>query len=147
MADNATMEYASKYDLNEVDKRLSKEMQENRDHIVEHSKEIARLEAVYKSLEGLPLTITNLDKTITVIGSNLESMDRNLADVRRSVSEQEQAIKEIRSENTKQSADIEQIDNKSKIDILVLLKNNFWKILSALAIGYAIIDIIMKKGG
>lgn len=147
MPETVGLEYATKYDLNSVDKRLSKEMQENRDHINEHSQEIARLGAVYKQLEALPLTITNLDKTITIISSNLEKMGENLNEVKDSVQEQEQAIKEIRAENNKQNEDIESIDNKSKIDIMVLIRDNFWKILSVIAAGYVVIDIIMKQGG
>lgn len=149
MAETTTtnvIEYATKQDLNAVDKRLSRELETNRDNIREHTREIARLDAVYKHLEGLPVIIMNLDKTITIISGNLESMDRNLSDVRNSVQEQEQAIKEIKAENNKQTNDIEKIDNKSKIDIMVFIKDNFWKVLSALAVGYALIEIILKKG-
>lgn len=150
MADNQTsntvIEYATKQDLNSVDKRLTRELQDNRENIREHTREIARLDAVYKHLEGLPLTIANLDKTITIISGNLESMDRNLTDVKTSVQEQEQAIKEIKAENSKQTDDIKNIDNKSKIDIMLFVKDNFWKVLSALAVGYALIEIILKRG-
>ena len=146
MADNGVVEYATKQDLNSVDKRLSRELQDNRDNIREHTREIARLDAVYKHLEGLPLTITNLDKTITIISGNLESMGRNLTDVKASVQEQGQAIKEIKAENSKQTNEIEKIDNKSKIDIMEFIKDNFWKVLSALAVGYALIEIVLKRG-
>lgn len=144
--DTEKMEFASKYDLNNVDHRLSEEIRENREIIDEHSKEIARLEAVYKSLEGLPDTIANLDKTIAIIGNNLESMDRNLADVKESVSFQEQAIKDLKGENRTQNENIERIDNKSKIDWAEFVTKNFWKILCILGIGYAIIKSILKGG-
>lgn len=146
MAESTVMEYATKQDLNSVDKRLSRELENNRDNIREHTREIARLDAVYKHLEGLPLTITNLDKTITIISGNLESMDRNLNDVKTSVQEQEQAIKEIKEENNKQTDDIKNIDNKSKIDIMLFIKDNFWKVISALAGLYVLIEIILKRG-
>lgn len=141
------VEYVGRMELENVDRRLSKEIKENRDHIDEHSKSISRLEAVYSSLEYLPITITNLEKTMAVIGNNLETMDRNIADVKKSVEQQEQTIKNIKDENARQNANIEAIDDKSKIDIMLVIKNNFWKILSILAVGYALIDTIMKKGG
>lgn len=143
----ADMEYVGRGELSEVDHRLTKEIKENRANIEENSKNIARLEAVYKSLEGLPLTITNLDKTMTVISGNLSSMEKNLSSVEDSVSKQAQAIEDLRAENMKQNDSLEKIDNKSKVDILLFAKENFWKLLSALAVGYAVIEIIMKRVG
>lgn len=146
MDNNDKMDYVTRPELMAVDQRLTAEVKENRDYIDEHSREIARLEAVYRSLESLPGTIANLDKTITVIGSNLESMDKNLNDVRQSVSNQEQAIKEIRGENKTQNESIERIDNKSKVDWAEFVTNNFWKILCAVAVGYAIIKTLIDGG-
>lgn len=142
--DNDKVEYITKYDLNSLDKRLSSEIKENRDYIDEHSREIARLEAVYRSLENLPNTIASLDKTITVIGTNLESMDKNLADVKESVSNQELTINELRGENKNQNKHIERIDNKSKIDWAEFVTDNFWKLFGAFALLYAIIKSIQK---
>lgn len=137
--DNEKLEYATKYDLNSLDKRITGDIKENREYIDEHSKAIARLEAVYNSLEGLPLTITNLDKTITVIGSKLESMDKNLEDVKESISQQEEAINEIRKENKGQNEEITKIDNKSKIDWAEFVTKNFWKVFGIIAVLYAVI--------
>lgn len=146
MSDNNN-EYVSRPELESVDRRLSKEIVENRTHIESHSREIARLEAVYQSLEGLPVTISSLEKTMSVISNNLESMDRSISDVQKNVSEQKQAIKELRAENTRQNDSLERIDSKSKIDVMVLIRDNFWKLLSLVAVGYAVVEIIMKKVG
>ncbi len=139
-------EFATKFDLNAVDKRLTSEIKENREYIDAHSQKIARLEAVYQSLENLPLTITNLDKTITVISGKLESMDRNIEEVKESVAEQGQIIKEVKSENSAQSENIRKIDNKSKIDWAVFITNNFWKILSVCGIIYIVVRLILDGG-
>lgn len=140
------MEYATKHDLDSVDNRLTAELREHREYIDEHSREIARLEAVYKSLESLPNTIANLDKTITVIGSNLESMDRNLENVRKSVANQEQTIHEIRAENKSQNESIHKIDDKSKIDWAEFVTKNFWKIFCIFGILYVIIKVFLEGG-
>ncbi len=141
------MEYATKHDLDSVDQRLTTELREHREYIDAHSREIARLEAVYQSLESLPNTIANLDKTITVIGNNLESMDRNLEDVRQSVSNQEQTIQEIRKENKSQNETIHKIDDKSKIDWAEFITKNFWKIFCIFGVIYAILRVTLEGGG
>lgn len=138
-------EYATRYDLNTVDARLSDEIKQARDYIDVHSREIAKLEAVYQNLERLPDTIANLDKTITVISNNLGSMNQNLNDVRKSVETQEQAIQDIKGENKNQNENIERIDNKSKIDWAVFLTNSFWKILCIGGVLYAIIKAILER--
>lgn len=140
-------EYISRPEFTELDHRLSKEIKTNREGIEQHSKEIARLEAISKSLESLPMALTNLEKTMVVISSSMEGMDRNMEDVKRSVSEQERAIKDLRAENTRQNESLEKIDNKSKVDILLFAKENFWKIFSIIAIGYVVVDLIMRKMG
>lgn len=145
MADN--MEYVGRAELSEVDHRLTKEIKENREHIDSHSREIARLEAVYQSLEGLPSTISNLERTMTTISSTIETVGKNLNEVRESVQEQEQNIREIKSENKRQNESISRIDNKSKIDIMVLVRDNFWKVLSVIAAGYVVFDFVLKKMG
>lgn len=139
-------EHITKYDLNNLDKRLSAEIRENRKKIEENSDMISRLEAVYKSLEGLPLTITNLDKTITVIGANLDSMDRNLKDVKESVTTQAEAIREIRKENKQQNESIDKIDNKSKVDWAEFITNNFWKIFAVCGILYIAAKVFIEGG-
>lgn len=143
----ADMEYVSRNELENTDRRLSKEIKENRDHIDEHSKSIARLEAVYESLEGLPNTISNLERTMTTISSTIETVGKNLNEVKQSVHEQEQSINEIKSENKRQNESISRIDNKSKIDIMVMVRDNFWKLLSVVAAGYIVFDFVMKKMG
>lgn len=140
-------EYISRPEFTELDHRLSKEIKTNREGIEQHSRELARLDAVYNSLEGLPVAIMNLEKTMVVISNSIETMGNNLNEVKNSVHEQEQNIKEIKKENMKQNEEIESIDNKSKVDIMLLIRDNFWKILSLLAVGYAVVEIIMKKAG
>lgn len=140
------IEYATKYDLNRVDKRLTQEISANREKIEEHDRTLSRLETLYASLEGLPSTIVSLDKTITIIGNNLESMSKNLEEVRKDVHLQGQAINNINSDNKEQNEKIEEIDNKSKIDLLEFVTKNFWKIFSLLGVGYLVIKSILEGG-
>lgn len=132
-------EFVTKYDLNVVDKRLTAEIAESRKSIDEHTHTIARLETMYSSLESLPTTISNLDKTITLIGANLDSMDKSLNEVKESVNKQGNSIETLRAENKKQNESIKKIDGKSKIDWAEFITGNFWKIISAVAIIYAIV--------
>lgn len=152
MEDHGNLELVTKYDLNQLDKRLGESLHEIREQLNRNSQSIVRLEAVYNSLEGLPNTITNLDKTITAIGYNLKSMDRNLADVKVSVSKQGEAIERLENENKtqneaihQQDEDIQRVDNKSKIDWAVFLTNNFWKVLGIGGVLYAVVRIILDK--
>lgn len=144
MGTDNNLEYASKYDLNTVDQRLSVEIQENREKINEHSKEIARLEAVYESLENLPNTISNLDKTMLIIGNRLAVMENNIDEVKENVSYQKKVIQELKGENAEQNQNITRIDNKSKIDWADFVTKNFWKILCIFGGGYAIIKLILE---
>lgn len=152
MENHGSFDYATKYDLNQLDKRLGDQLHDIREQLNINSQAIVRLEAVYNSLEGLPNTITNLDKTITAIGYNLESMDKNLADVKNSVSKQGEAIERLENENKTQNEairqqddDIQRVDNKSKIDWAVFLTNNFWKVLGIGGVLYAVVRIILDK--
>lgn len=137
---------ATRYDLNALDTRLTSDIKENREYIDMHSQKIAKLEAVYQSLENLPFTITNLDKTITIISGKLESMDKNIEEVKESVEEQGQIIKDVKSENMKQNENIARVDNKSKIDWAVFLTNNFWKVLGVCGVLYIAIKTIIDGG-
>lgn len=145
MSGDAGSEFATKYDLNNLDKRLTKEINDDRERINGQSRAISRLEAVYASLAGLPDAIANLDKTTTVIGANLELMNKNIEEVKKSVSEQQQSINNISAENIKQDEDINRIDNKSKIDWAVFITNNFWKIFALGTAAYVIIRFAIDK--
>lgn len=142
---NVTIKYASEYDLNRVDKRLSSEIKDNRDRIDDNSERIVKLETVYATLEELPNTIVNLDKTITIIRTNLESMNQNIREVREMVSLQEKAVETIRIESKRYGEDIARVDNKSKIDWAVFVTNNFWKIFLIFGAVYCITKFIIEK--
>lgn len=117
------------------------------DRLTNVDKSIAKLETLYNSLEGLPTTITNLDKTITVIGSKLESMDRNISDMKQSISNQEFTIQSIQKENTSQNESIGKIQNKTKVDWADFITQNFWKVLGIGGILYVAIRFILEQGG
>lgn len=116
------------------------------DRLSDIDKSISKLETLYNSLEGLPGTITNLDKTITIIGGKLESMDKNISEMRNSISSQSHVIQSLQSENTKQNEHIHKIDNKSKIDWAEFVTHNFWKIIMIFGVGYVIIKQLISGG-
>lgn len=138
-------EYVTKYDLNAVDKRLSAEAKENRDRIDEHTQKISKLESLYESLEELPATMASLDKTISLIGNNLSSMDKNIEEVKADVLAQSETIAEMRKEHTEMHEEIEEVDNKSKVDWAVFITNNFWKIVAVCGIIYIVAKEIIGK--
>lgn len=132
--------------LNEFKIQNTKTHERMFDKIEEIGKKVARLETMYDSLEGLPSTISNLDKTITIIGNKLESMDQNLRDMKESVTEQKYAIRSIQEENKSQNESINKIDNKSKIDWQHYITQNFWKIILIVGVGYVMIERLIQGG-
>lgn len=116
------------------------------DRLTEIDKSISKLETLYNSLEGLPGTITNLDKTITIIGGKLESMDKNISEMSASISNQSYVIQRLQEENSNQNDHIHKIDSKSKIDWADFVTQNFWKIFLIFGVGYVIIKQLISGG-
>lgn len=137
------VEYATKYDLNRLDKRLTNEIDENRKEISRYSNEITRLQAMYKTLEELPGTFHKLDKTLTLVGANMESLERKMTDLQESVNNQNQAIMALQKNDDEQDSEIRRVDNKGKVDWIEAITKNFWKILATLGTVYAIVYSIL----
>lgn len=136
-------EMVSKYDLHNLDKRLSQEIYKLRECINENAANIAELNVKYNNLADLPRTINNLNNTLTVVSERLESMNTNMKSIRESVDEQRQLVHNLKEENNHQNAAIEEIDNKSKIDWAKAITENFWKIVIIIGVFYAMFKDIL----
>lgn len=132
--------YVIREELENTEKRLSKDIRENRDRINEHSKDIARLNTLYDSLEGLPAAITALDKTLYTMGENMNAMNEKINDVNES-------IQSLRKADEQRDNRINEIDNKSKIDWQKAITNNFWKIISACLAAAVVIKLLVENLG
>lgn len=138
--------FATKYELNQLDKRLSGETKTNRENIAKHDAEIARLTVLYESLKDLPKTMHNLDKTITTIGENLRSIQSNMIGLRQDVNEQNIAISKLKESDSEQDDRIDKVDGKGKIDLVDSLTKNFWKILALFGTVYYVLNDLVNRG-
>lgn len=138
-------EVVTKYELNRTDKRLSNEIHEVRTIVEDHTVEISRLKALYKTLEQLPDTFHSLDKTLTVVRSNLENIQHQMTEIKSSVDGQSQAIKSLQKNDDEQDEEIRRVDNKGKIDWIQFITENFWKILATFGTIYVVIYTLINK--
>lgn len=125
------IEYASKADLRETEKRLGADISYNRDKIHKNSEDISELKAMYKTLSDLPSTMNSLDKTIVRVCERLDNMGNELKAING-------AIKESIQRNKEQDEAIQKVDDKSKVDWAKAITENFWKIVLALGVVYYI---------
>lgn len=103
-----------------------------------HDQRITILETLVGNLKELPSAINNLEKTMVLMQRNLEILNVNVDSVVKKINESDK-------QNRKQDARIFELDNKSKIDILDFLKQNWWKICFGVAsILYIFENIILK---
>lgn len=107
--------------LTETDKIFSK--------LNRHDREISVLQTVVENFKDLPSAINSLEKTMALMGQNLENLNKKVDTIL--------ASKDSSLGNEKdreQDEKIRALDEKSKVDILVFLKNNWWKIAMSLAV-------------
>lgn len=144
-------EYVTRDEFENTEKRLSRDIRENREHIEAHSKDIVRLDTLYKSLEGLPDAIIGLDKTLLQMSNNMEAMNRQMEEQKKQMAESiagmNNVIDSIKSAAAKRDEKIDEIDNKSKVDWQKAITNNFWKILAVAFGAYTVIELGIKLFG
>lgn len=91
-----------------------------------HDRQISVLETVVENFKGLPSAINNLEKTMALMGQNLENLNTKV-DVM--INEKAEKSKEDEEQDRK----IRELDEKSKVDIMVFVKDNWWKICVGIA--------------
>lgn len=108
--------------ISETDKIFSK--------LNKHDRQISVLETVVENFKGLPSAINSLEKTMALMGQNLENINKKVDTILESADSKDEHDKE---KDKEQDERIRALDDKSKVDILVFLKSNWWKIVMTAA--------------
>lgn len=93
-------------------------------------KEVTVLQTMFDNFRDLPESINKLDKTMALISQNLELLNQK---VNSFVSSEECKNTSSKDKDQEQDEKIRALDEKSKIDILVFVKTNWWKIVMTIA--------------
>lgn len=109
--------------LTETDKIFSK--------LNRHDREISVLQTVVENFKDLPSAINSLEKTMALMGQNLENLNKKVDTILEGADFKNEHDRE---KDREQDERIRALDDKSKVDILVFLKNNWWKIAMSLAV-------------
>lgn len=116
--------------LTETDKIFSK--------LNRHDREISVLQTVVENFKDLPSAINSLEKTMALMGQNLENLNKKVDTILEGADSKNEHDRE---KDREQDERIRALDDKSKVDILVFLKNNWWKI----AMSIAILLVLLEK--
>lgn len=109
--------------ITETDKIFSK--------LNRHDREISVLQTLVENFKDLPSAINNLEKTMALMGQNLENLNKKVDTILESADSKDEHDKE---KDKEQDERIRALDDKSKVDILVFLKSNWWKIVMTAAV-------------
>ena len=115
--------------ISETDKIFSK--------LNKHDRQISVLETVVENFKGLPSAINSLEKTMALMGQNLENLNKKVDTILESADSKDEHDKE---KDKEQDERIRALDDKSKIDILVFLKSNWWKIVMTIAVLLVLVE-------
>lgn len=115
--------------ISETDKIFSK--------LNKHDRQISVLETVVENFKGLPSAINSLEKTMALMGQNLENLNKKVDTILESTDSKSEHDKE---KDKEQDERIRALDDKSKIDILVFLKSNWWKIVMTIAVLLVLVE-------
>ena len=116
--------------LTETDKIFSK--------LNRHDREISVLQTVVENFKDLPSAINSLEKTMALMGQNLENLNKKVDTI---LEGEDSKIEHDKEKDKEQDERIRALDEKSKVDILVFLKNNWWKI----AMSIAVLLVLLEK--
>lgn len=115
--------------ITETDKIFSK--------LNKHDREISVLQTVVENFKELPSAINKLNTTMALMGQNLESLNKKVDSL---VEDSNSKTKAEKDKDREQDEKIRQIDEKSKVDIVVFVRDNWWKF----AVGIASVIVIFK---
>lgn len=139
------VKYATCEALDRVDNRLTRDVAFNKEAIARNSESIIELKTLYGSLLKLPDTISSLEKTVIGINNNLEKLTDRMDNMRHELVQNRDSIEELREENRQQNKNIQEVDNKSKIDWIQAINANFWKIIALFGVAYYILKDLIGK--
>lgn len=120
--------------ISETDKIFSK--------LNKHDRQISVLETVVENFKGLPSAINSLEKTMALMGQNLESLNKKVDTILEGADSKDEHDKE---KDKEQDERIRALDDKSKVDILVFLKSNWWKIVMTAAVLLVLFERYIPK--
>lgn len=120
--------------ISETDKIFSK--------LNKHDRQISVLETVVENFKGLPSAINSLEKTMALMGQNLENLNKKVDTILESADSKDEHDKE---KDKEQDERIRALDDKSKVDILVFLKSNWWKIVMTAAVLLVLFERYIPK--
>lgn len=115
--------------ITETDKIFSK--------LNRHDREISILQTVVENFKDLPSAINSLEKTMALMGQNLENLNKKVDTILEGADSKSERERE---KDKEQDEKIRALDDKSKVDILVFLKNNWWKIAMSIAVLLVLIE-------
>lgn len=120
--------------LTETDKIFSK--------LNRHDREISVLQTVVENFKDLPSAINSLEKTMALMGQNLENLNKKVDTILKGT---DPKLEQDKEKDKEQDERIRELDEKSKIDILVFLKNNWWKIVMTVAVLMVLFEKYIPK--
>lgn len=115
--------------ITETDKIFSK--------LNRHDREISVLQTLVENFKDLPSAINNLEKTMALMGQNLENLNKKVDTILKGADSQSEHDRE---KDKEQDEKIRALDDKSKVDIILFLKNNWWKIVMTIAVLLVLIE-------
>lgn len=120
--------------LTETDKIFSK--------LNRHDREISVLQTVVENFKDLPSAINSLEKTMALMGQSLENLNKKVDTILKGT---DTRLGQDKEKDKEQDERIRELDEKSKIDILVFLKNNWWKIVMTIAVLMVLFEKYIPK--
>ena len=115
--------------VSETDKIFSK--------LNRHDREISILQTVVENFKDLPSAINSLEKTMALMGQNLENLNKKVDTILEGTDSKSERERE---KDKEQDEKIRALDDKSKVDIILFLKNNWWKIVMTAAVLLVLIE-------
>ena len=102
-----------------------------------HDREISVLQTVVENFKDLPSAINSLEKTMALMVQNLENLNKKVDTILEGADSKRERERE---KDKEQDEKIRALDDKSKVDILVFLKNNWWKIAMSIAVLLVLVE-------
>lgn len=115
--------------ITETDKIFSK--------LNRHDREISILQTVVENFKDLPSAINSLEKTMALMGQNLENLNKKVDTILEGADSKSERERE---KDKEQDEKLCALDDKSKVDIILFLKNNWWKIVMTIAVLLVLIE-------
>lgn len=112
------------------------------DKLNKNDRRITVVETVIENFKGLPAALNSLEKTMALMGQNLENLNKKVDTILESADSKDEHDKE---KDKEQDERIRALDDKSKVDIIVFLKSNWWKVAMIAAVLLVLFEKYIPK--